>query len=147
MTPDAPLSEPKVYCRTYDGMDEDIEWSPGQKKYRPEVARYVSLVDYQTLASERDELKYKMQVMADMVGEENWSLRNQLADAQARCTQLHEGMDAQDKFIGELKQQHAALREALTSIANNTCCGPCREAGLVARKALATGAEGKETPT
>lgn len=28
------------------------------------------------------------------------------------------------------------LREALTSIANNSCCPPCREAGLVAKRAL-----------
>lgn len=28
------------------------------------------------------------------------------------------------------------LREALQSIAKNTCCGACQEAALVARKAL-----------
>jgi hypothetical protein len=28
------------------------------------------------------------------------------------------------------------LREALRSIANNTCCGSCREAALVAKAAL-----------
>ena len=33
---------------------------------------------------------------------------------------------------------HEALVEALTSIANNTCCGPCQEAALVAQAALAS---------
>ena len=28
------------------------------------------------------------------------------------------------------------LREALQSIANNSCCGTCQEAALIARKAL-----------
>ena len=33
--------------------------------------------------------------------------------------------------------ENAALREALESIAKNTCCDKCQEAALVARKALA----------
>jgi len=35
-----------------------------------------------------------------------------------------------------LSSENARLREALGSIARNTCCDPCREAALVARAAL-----------
>lgn len=34
------------------------------------------------------------------------------------------------------KAEVARLREALRSIADNSCCGACREAALVARAAL-----------
>jgi hypothetical protein len=33
-------------------------------------------------------------------------------------------------------EQLRVYDEALTSIAGNTCCGPCQEAALVAKKAL-----------
>ena len=36
-----------------------------------------------------------------------------------------------------LKAVNAGLVEALESIAANTCCGPCQEAALVARNAIA----------
>jgi Flp pilus assembly CpaF family ATPase len=36
----------------------------------------------------------------------------------------------------EMDAENERLRKALKSIADNTCCGPCREAGLVAREAL-----------
>ena len=75
-------------------------------------------------------------------------LKQQLADAQARVSAQRDLItaythsEAVDQItISDLVKQHAALREALTSIAHNTCCGPCREASLVARKALATGAQ------
>ena len=38
---------------------------------------------------------------------------------------------------GELAVQHAAFLRALQSIAGNSCCGPCRESGMVAAKVLA----------
>lgn len=44
-----------------------------------------------------------------------------------------------------LRSDCARLREALVSIANNSCCRPCREAALVARAALAP-EEPKEEP-
>ena len=37
----------------------------------------------------------------------------------------------------KLEAINAELTRALTSIANNTCCKPCREAAKVAAKALA----------
>lgn len=37
---------------------------------------------------------------------------------------------------GELTAQHATFQKALQVIAANTCCGLCREASLVAKKAL-----------
>lgn len=43
-----------------------------------------------------------------------------------------------------LEAQNRALREALTSIANNSCCTGCQEAKLVARAALATPGIAKE---
>lgn len=41
--------------------------------------------------------------------------------------------------IAQLEAREKVLREALKSIAANTCCGPCQEAALVARAALAAG--------
>lgn len=38
--------------------------------------------------------------------------------------------------IERLTKERDGLREALASIAANTCCCPCREAALVARAAL-----------
>ena len=43
--------------------------------------------------------------------------------------------DAQ-KRIEQLEADLAAMREALQSIAANTCCDKCQEAALVARAAL-----------
>lgn len=39
--------------------------------------------------------------------------------------------------VAQMRREIAALREALRSIANNTCCDRCQEAALVARAALA----------
>jgi len=39
--------------------------------------------------------------------------------------------------IRELRAENQRLREAIESIAKNTCCEPCQEAALVARQALA----------
>ncbi len=36
----------------------------------------------------------------------------------------------------KLEAENERLRAALRSIANNTCCGPCQEAAVVARAAL-----------
>jgi len=42
---------------------------------------------------------------------------------------------AERELVG-LRERIAALEEALRSIAKASCCAPCSEAGLVARKAL-----------
>lgn len=41
--------------------------------------------------------------------------------------------------VNALEAERDALREALESIAANTCCDRCQEAALVARAALAKG--------
>jgi len=46
-------------------------------------------------------------------------------------------MKAARELADERKATVARLREALRAIAANTCCGPCQEAALVARAALA----------
>lgn len=45
---------------------------------------------------------------------------------------------AKDQEIDRLTAEVARYREALESIAANTCCEPCQEAKLVAKSALAT---------
>ena len=47
--------------------------------------------------------------------------------------------EAEHWAVREIEKQRVEierLREALTSIASNTCCGGCQEAARVARKAL-----------
>lgn len=113
MTPDAPLSAEQI-----DKYEAAI--LNGQLMHGAPQIVYDLVQSHRALASERDELKYKMQVMADMVGEENWSLRNQLADAQARLYKekpewnnpdgKYRGLTWED-YAKELEQQHATLRE------------------------------------
>lgn len=38
--------------------------------------------------------------------------------------------------VDRLRAENKKLRDALTSIAQNTCCGGCQEAARVARNAL-----------
>lgn len=47
----------------------------------------------------------------------------------ARLQEIHARMT-------ELRAENAHLRKGLQSIADNTCCGPCQEARLVARSTL-----------
>lgn len=51
-----------------------------------------------------------------------------MRDIEARLNEFCERRD--------LKAENERLRTALESIAANTCCDKCREAGLVARTAL-----------
>jgi hypothetical protein len=46
-----------------------------------------------------------------------------------RCLELEAKLEDADRQI-------AAFRQTLESIAANSCCQPCREAGLVAKAAL-----------
>jgi hypothetical protein len=57
-------------------------------------------------------------------------LRRKLADAERKGKELC-------CAYGNSLMANAALREALESIAKNSCCQPCMEAGLVAKMALA----------
>jgi hypothetical protein len=57
---------------------------------------------------------------------------------------LHSRTWTDAEHITALEAQNRALREALTSIANNSCCTGCQEAKLVARAALATPGIAKE---
>jgi bacterioferritin-associated ferredoxin len=50
---------------------------------------------------------------------------------------LRECVAKQAVRISDLIGESQRLREALQSIANNSCCGPCLEARNVARAALA----------
>lgn len=62
-----------------------------------------------------------------------------IATAKA-CAQAHDDEVAEHAplcaRIDTLVDRCTRLREALTSIANNSCCGSCQEAALVARAAL-----------
>lgn len=53
------------------------------------------------MTRERDELKYRLQVMADTVGEEDFSLRQQLAASQARCRDLEKLKLMQEHSIAD----------------------------------------------
>lgn len=40
------------------------------------------------------------------------------------------------RIVNSLQEENARLRKCLKSIADNTCCDGCREAGLVAKRVL-----------
>lgn len=105
MTPDAPLSDEQI-----DKYEAAI--LNGQLMHGAPQIVYDLVQSHRALASERDELKYKMQVMADMVGEENWSLRNQLADAQARVKAL-EGLMHRATVNNVTAERVAEIRHVL----------------------------------
>ena len=128
MTPDAPLSEESAKaivksCLRHISGTGFIDWEETERKLV--IAFLVQDTSHRALASERDELKCRMQVMADMVGEENWSLRNQLADARAGASRLEKEKwrllraidevlspsdgDLACQYVAELKQQHDTL--------------------------------------
>jgi len=75
-------------------------------------------------------------------------LANQLdviSNREIRADQRHPWQDVTAKGADMLRSQAgqiAALREALQSIASNTCCDTCREAALVAKRALLARASG-----
>lgn len=50
---------------------------------------------------------------------------------------LRHSQQSDDKDYQVLRASNARLREALESIAHNSCCDKCQEAALVARAALA----------
>ena len=61
-------------------------------------------------------------------------------DGAHTCNQICERpMCVARRRIEELEAEVRRLREALQSIASNTCCEPCQEAKLVAQAALTEG--------
>ena len=64
--------------------------------------------------------------------------------ALARGRELVEMHDEQIARAEQAEARERALREALDSIANSSCCGSCQEAARVAKKALAAT---REEPT
>jgi hypothetical protein len=84
---------------------------------------YSSGIRFDEIESLKTALRIKTEEH-DCCAEDNITLRKQLAACKRRS---------------HAASQHYAqqLREALESIAKNTCCDRCQEAALVARKALA----------
>lgn len=58
------------------------------------------------------------------------------ADEWTRRREAEASRDLEKAVCATLKAERDALRAALGSIANNTCCDGCQEAALVARQAL-----------
>ena len=54
----------------------------------------------------------------------------------SRYIQAADRIESDGKIIDELRQQLAEMTAAMSSIANNTCCGDCQEAKRVAISAL-----------
>jgi hypothetical protein len=64
------------------------------------------------------------------------SIRTQLTEAQAEVERLKLNASASVNEYVTLERESARLREALDSIAKNTCCDRCQEAAKFARAAL-----------
>ena len=74
-------------------------------------------------------------------------LARMTAERDAAMKRGRELVEMHDEQIARAEQAEArerALREALDSIANSSCCGSCQEAARVAKKALAAT---REEPT
>lgn len=85
-------------------------------------------------------LRHSMR-MADCHSEDDWRrlamhLEWEWGQCSSRLNRAAGDRDAAQAAISELTVQVGRLREALTSIARNTCCEKCQEAALVARAAL-----------
>ena len=66
-------------------------------------------------------------------------LYDEVTRLRLRAAHAEHTTDAAISEVRRLEAERDALRAALESIANNTCCDGCREAALVARAALKGG--------
>jgi chromosome segregation ATPase len=107
--------------------DHASDWSDRYREQLRQAEAALAARDAE-LAVARAEVARKDEVI--------WALRGDQDDLRAEMAR-RDSQDAQTyKAKCEAEAELAALREALESIANNSCCGSCREASLVASAAL-----------